>query len=233
MSISAAPSLFSLKIAEKSSPSESIRPQSTPSPLLWSSLFPSRSPSRSPSLSVSQTPFHLLSQSQFPSLLQSPTKLPSQSFSQSSPQLPSQSASHSPSQLQSQSLWLSTSRTLSQSLSQSAFHWTFQSAAQTSSPSKSIKLRPNPSSPLWSSSLTLFLLSQSPSLSMSQSAFSQSPQSQSRFPSLRSPLHLLSSALSPSQSLLPSSSSSALQSTRIQKLVCNFLLFVFVLFFHF
>ncbi|CAH3159267.1 unnamed protein product, partial [Pocillopora meandrina] len=166
--------------------------------------------------------------SQFPSLLQSPTKLPSQSFSQSSPQLPSQSASHSPSQLQSQSLWLSTSQTLSQSLSQSVFLWTFQSAAQTSSPSKSIKLRPNPSSPLWSSSLTLFLLSQSPSLSMSQSPFSQSPQSQSQFPSLRSPLHLLSSVLSPSQSLLPSTSSSALQSTRIQKLEAIAVLEIFI-----
>ena len=179
------------------------------------------------SSSVSHPPFYLLSQSQFTSLLQSIAQLPSQSPSQTSPLLPSQSASHSPCQLYSLSFWLSTSQTPFQLLSQSALQWTFQSTAVASSPSGSIKLRSTPSLPLWSLSSTLFSLSQSPSLSMSQSPFSQSPKSWSQLSSLQSPLDLPSSALLPSQSLLPPTPSSPLQSKMIKKLVCILFLFCF------
>ncbi|CAH3159356.1 unnamed protein product [Pocillopora meandrina] len=140
----------------------------------------------------------------------------------SSPLLPSQLASHSPCQLYSLSFWLSTSQTPFQLLSQSALQWTFQSTAVASSPSGSIKLRSTPSLPVWSLSSTLFSLSQSPSLSVSQSPFSQSPKSRSQLSSLQSPFDLPSSALLPSQSLLPSTSSSPLQSKMIQKLAAEY-----------
>ena len=91
-SISAAPSLSLPTTADKSLPSQSLRLQPTQWPPLWSSLLPLRWSSRSASLFMSQSPsqsvlqllpsspshplFHLLSQSHFPSLLQSPSQLP-------------------------------------------------------------------------------------------------------------------------------------------------------------